>query len=265
MSRILQYPFSTFLGFQNFFRFVVIIFMLIGVLFLEPPTKVELEKNNLPIFSEEAILGTDRLGRDNFSLFTYGMVSTMILVVPARALTILVSLLLSLLVVFLPKWTEILWSGISSVFLSVPSLLVALICIGMFPDFRFVVILSILLSDWALAFETISAKIRELQKSGYLVSSKTMGATNLLIFRLHYISALSTILKFLFVSGLPSVVMTVALFSYLGVDVSMFSFGPGLGEQIAFSKDYFDKTPASILLPIFGILILIYILGTKEK
>lgn len=265
MTRFNKYPLSSFLGLRNLFRLGLLLFLFLGVLVLDPPTKVNLEKNNLPIFSEDATLGTDRLGRDNISLFIYGMVSTLMLVVPARALTILVSLLLSLLVLFLPKWTEALWSGISSVFLSVPSLLVALICIGMFPDFRFVVILSILLSDWALAFETISAKIRELQKSGYLVSSRTMGATNLLIFRLHYISALSNILKFLFISGLPAVVMTVALFSYLGVDVSMFSFGPGLGEQIAFSKDYFDKTPTSIFLPIIGILLLIYVLGTKEK
>lgn len=250
---------------KNLIRIFLALSILVGIFIWEPPTNVNLQINNLPLFSENSFFGTDRLGRSNISLFIYGIISTLILVIPARILTIFISLCLAFLVQFLPKKSEILWSGISSVFLSVPSLLVALVCIALFPNFNFVVILAIVISDFALAFETISAKIRELQKSEYLISSKTMGANLYLLIRFHYLDALKDILKFLFISGLPPVVMTIALFSYLGIDVSVLNLGPGLGEQISFSKDYFDKTPAAVIFPIFGILLLIYALGTKQK
>lgn len=239
--------------------------ILIGVIVLSAPVNVDLTNNNLPIFSPGFLAGTDRLGRDNFALFCYGSLSTIVLVVPARILTIFVSFILSAFSLFFPKRSEWILSGVVSVSLAIPSLLSALVVMSLLPNHPFAIFIAILVSDWALSYETLTAKIREIKQSPYLSASLCMGAKPYQLILLHYLPALRDIFGFLFFSGLPAVVMTTALFSYLGIQTSLGDTGPGLGEQISFSKDYFDQSPVSVLLPIVAILTLVYSLGSNQK
>ncbi|TGL35836.1 ABC transporter permease subunit [Leptospira perdikensis] len=239
--------------------------VLVGVTVLSAPVNVDLTNNNLPIFSPGFMAGTDRLGRDNFALFCYGSLSTILLVVPARILTLFVSFVLSALSLFFPKRSEWVLSGIVSVSLAIPSLLFALVVMSLLPNHPFAIFVAILVADWALSYETLTAKIREIKQSPYLSASLCMGAKPYHLILLHYLPALRDMFGFLFFSGLPAVVMTTALFSYLGIQTSLGDTGPGLGEQISFSKDYFDKSPVSVLLPIVAILSLVYSLGSNQK
>lgn len=246
-------------------RFLFFGLVFLGAFILSSPTNVDLTNNNLPILSPGFFAGTDRLGRDNLALFCYGSLSTIVLVVPARILTIFVSFFLSVFSIFFPKRSEWILSGIVSVSLAIPSLLSALVVISLLPNNPFAIFIAILVSDWALSYETLSAKIREIKQSSYLSASLCMGAKPYQLILLHYLPALRDMFGFLFFSGLPSVVMTTALFSYLGIQTSLGDTGPGIGEQISFSKDYFDKTPVSVLLPIVAILTLVYSLGSNQK
>ncbi|MCW7494528.1 ABC transporter permease subunit [Leptospira sp. 2 VSF19] len=250
---------------HSFVRFSFFSLVLIGVFVLSAPTNVDLNNNNLPMLSSGYLAGTDRLGRDNLALFCYGSLSTIILVVPARILTIAVSFVLSAFSLYFPKRSEWILSGVVSVSLAIPSLLSALVVISLLPDNPFAIFIAILVSDWALSYETLTAKIREIKQSSYLSASLCMGAKPYHLILLHYLPALRDMFGFLFFSGLPGVVMTTALFSYLGIQTSIGETGPGLGEQISFSKDYFDKSPVSVLLPIVAILTLVYSLGSNQK
>ncbi|XDD45866.1 ABC transporter permease subunit [Leptospira sp. WS39.C2] len=249
----------------NSIRLIFFGTILWGISTLPVPSNVDLTNNNLPIFSNGFIFGTDRLGRDNLSLFCYGSMSTIMIVIPARFLTIVFSFLLSSIGLVFPKKSDFLLSGFVSVSLSIPSLLSALVVISILPENPLSVIIAILVSDWAMVYETLSAKIREIQTSPYIAASLCFGAKPYHLIVLHYLPALKTMFQFLFFSGLPTVVMTTALFSYLGIQTSVGDSGPGLGEQISFSKDYFDKSPFSVLLPIIAILTLVYSLGSRNQ
>ncbi|ABZ95218.1 Permease component of an ABC transporter complex [Leptospira biflexa serovar Patoc strain 'Patoc 1 (Ames)'] len=236
-----------------------------GVLFLPVPSNVDLIHNNLPFFSEGYLFGTDRLGRNNLALFCYGSLSTILIVIPARIFTIIFSFLISTVSLIFPKRSDFFLSGFVSVSLSIPSLLSALIVISILPESPFSLLVAILVSDWAIVYETLTAKIREIQTSPYIAASLCFGAKPYQLIWLHYLLALKSMFQFLFFSGLPTVVMTTALFSYLGIQTSVGETGPGLGEQISFSKDYFDQSPFSVLLPIIAILTLVYSLGSRNQ
>ncbi len=236
-----------------------------GILSLPVPSYVDLTNNNLPIFSDGFLFGTDRLGRNNLALFCYGSMSTILIVVPARLLTILFSFLVSTLTLIFPKRSDFFLSGFVSVSLAIPSLLSALIVISILPNNPVSIMIAILVSDWAVVYESLTAKIREIQTSPYIAASLCFGAKPFHLIILHYLPALRSMFQFSFFSGLPTVVMTTALFSYLGIQTSVGDTGPGLGEQISFSKDYFDKSPFSVLLPIIAILTLVYSLGSRNQ
>ncbi|MCW7506739.1 ABC transporter permease subunit [Leptospira levettii] len=236
-----------------------------GILSLPVPSYVDLTNNNLPIFSDGFLFGTDRLGRNNLALFCYGSMSTILIVVPARLLTILFSFLVSTLTLVFPKRSDFFLSGFVSVSLAIPSLLSALIVISILPNNPVSIMIAILVSDWAVVYESLTAKIREIQTSPYIAASLCFGAKPFHLIILHYLPALRSMFQYLFFSGLPTVVMTTSLFSYLGIQTSVGDTGPGLGEQISFSKDYFDKSPFSVLLPIIAILTLVYSLGSRNQ
>ncbi len=251
---------------RNFVRLFLLILSLIGFLSFPAPTNVNLEDANLSAF--ETInhpFGCDRLGRDNFAMFAYGSLATILVCIPARIITLAFSLVVAFFGYIQSYRFSLITDLFSSIFLALPSLLVALVVIAILPQTQVTVLIAIVFSDWALSYETMRGKLREVSKSGYTAASQTLGGGSFHIFVFHMIPALTNTLQFLFLTGIPSVIMTIALFSYLGLNTNMFDFGPGLGEQISFSKDYFNKTPVSVLLPILSVVGLVYSFGRDEE
>jgi peptide/nickel transport system permease protein len=202
-------------------------------------------------------LGCDRLGRDHFALLTYGILLTSLISFPARLVTLVFAFGISLLASYLPKFFKDMFDSISAVFLSIPSLLVALIIVSIFQGSYFSFLLSITISDWASSYETIQVKIKEIQESNFVQISKNLGAGNFYIFQRHIFPEIKELLINLFLTGIPAVIMTVSIFSYMGVDFGTDTFGPGLGEQISFSKDFAHVSPLSVIIPILGIILLV--------
>lgn len=236
------------------FRFLFFLSAVLGFIFFDAPKELDLDLSVYPAFlSPLHPLGCDKLGRDIYALYSYGVLSAFVLAIPARVVTIFVSLLLSLFYRFLNRPLKMLFNSIATVFLSLPSLLVALVILYSLGASFGVFILSILLSDWAIVYESISGKIREVESAPYVLASGAMGAGRFYLFKEHIFPELFSIVHVLFITGVPGVIMTIAIFSYLGVDFGSSFFGPGLGEQIAFSRDYFRETPLAVFVPIIGI------------
>lgn len=226
-----------------------------------PPTLVDLDSVNNPIGSKH-ILGTDRLGRDHLALLGFGILSAVLFSIPARFLTLSLSLLLaSVPYHFFQK----ILSVFASVFLSIPSLLIALIALAILGEGMSSVIIALILSDWAVPWETYRTKVQEVSMAPFFKQSLMMGASPYFLFRFHIIPAMWSLSRFLFVTGIPGVIMSLALFSYLGVSFDSMGLGPGLGEQISFSKDTFSENSLSLLLPIAGIIVVIYSFSEGRK
>ncbi|MEM7179355.1 MAG: ABC transporter permease subunit [Spirochaetota bacterium] len=249
-------------SFSSLVRVVFCLTVLPGLLLFPAPTRVDLHQTFLPTFaSMEHPLGTDRLGRDIYALYCYGILGTIFTAIPARILTLAFSTVLSLFsYIALPSWQYILRT-IASVFLSLPSLLVALVIVGSLGTSFWVVLVAIVVSDWALAYESIQTKVRDIQSAGYVIAASSMGAGKVHIFKNHIFSQLRSIQYVLFITGIPAVIMTIAIFSFLGIDFSGELWGPGLGEQISFAKDFYSKSPMSVLVPAIGIFLLVYSFG----
>lgn len=247
--------------------FRVIFFSIIGLgaFAFPPPLHVDLQNSFYPAFhSIHHPLGCDRLGRDIFSLFVFGSIGTLLFSLPARFLTLAFSSILSLLGYSFNSLREYILTPLSSVFLSLPSLLIALVFIQIFGATSQILIVSLLVSDWAQAYESIQGRLREVGNSGYVTAAYCFGGGTLYAFRRHILPDLMGVLSVLFSTGLPAVIMTLALFSYLGIQMGNELLGPGLGEQIAFSQAEYAKAPLTVWVPVLGIIFLVYSLGRNK-
>ncbi|TGK32429.1 ABC transporter permease subunit [Leptospira gomenensis] len=241
--------------------FVLLVFG--GVLWKNPPTEIYLKESFCAV-SWIHPFGCDRLGRDVFSLFSYGAFSTLIFSLPARLITLLFGSLICMIQYALPFTGRFLFAPISSVFVSVPSLLIALLTLHALGSGPMVLLIALVLGDWAFVYETLQSKIREIDGSGFVLAASFFGASRANVFRNHIFPSTLPVLKVLFTTGLPGVVMTLALFSYLGVSAAGDRFGPGLGEQISFARDYAYAAPLALLLPVLGIVGLVTALNFKK-
>lgn len=246
-------------------RIIFILSILLGLVFFESPVEVNLHNSSMPAFiTWEHPLGCDQLGRDVFALYAYGSFITFLISIPARCLTLFISVCFSFLSYATNKYFAFLIDSFASVFISIPSFLVALIVLYSLGSELIVFYVAIVVADWAFAYESIQGKIREVKDSGYVIASELMGAKKFYLFKKHIVPEIISILFILFVTGIPGVIMTVAIFSYMGIDFGTEFLGPGLGEQIAFSKDYFLVSPLALFTPILGILFLVLSLGKKK-
>lgn len=237
-------------------KYFYLFFLFLGFFILNPPNKVNLN-NSFCEIGMKSLLGCDRLGREILNLYIYGSISTIIIAIPSKILAIVSSLFLSFFAITGGRILNIIINSISSIFLSIPSLLVALVIVYSLGKSIDIFILSLVITEWASSYETIYSKLNEIYNSGYVYVSRNFGASNLYIFHKHIIPELFPLLKVIFITGIPSTIMTITIYSYLGINFGSDYFGPGLGEQIAFSKDYFDKSPISVVLPILGIFLLV--------
>lgn len=198
-------------------------------------------------------------------MFAYGSVATFLFAFPARILTLFFSSFVGLLSYSSPFLKKNFFSPLSSVFISLPSLLLALLVVQVFGAGPIPLFLAIVLGDWAQAYETVRAKIDEVSTSGYALAASCFGASRGYIFRAHLLPQAFQILKVLLFTGLPAVIMTLAIFGFLGISAGGETFGPGLGEQIAFSKDYVQNAPWALVFPTLGILGLVITVGGKRS
>lgn len=248
-----------------FLKILFIFSVLIGLIICKAPVNVDLTLSGLSPFQEiNHPLGCDQLGRDIYALYAYGTFTTFLISIPARLITLIFSVCISFLFYISGKYFSFLIDAVSSVFLSLPSFLVAIIVLYSLGSELYVFYISILLSDWAFAYESIQGKVREVKDNGFATAARIMGAGNFYIYRNHIFPEIVAMLFVLFITGIPSVIMTVSIFSYMGIDFGTDFLGPGLGEQIAFSKDFFQKSPLSLFVPIFAILFLVLSFGRKK-
>jgi peptide/nickel transport system permease protein len=248
----------------NLLKILFLVIVFYGFFSQNPPIQVDIN-NSFCSVSFTHPMGCDRIGRDILAMFSYGSLLTIMVAVPARIFSLFVSLFFCLISYSFKNFINDLVNSISAVFLSIPSLLIALVVIYSIGKEFYIFLLSLILSEWAAGYETINSKIRELKNNGYILVSRIFGANDFYIFKNHILPDLIPIIFVLFLTGIPAIIMTLSIFSYLGIDVGAEYFGPGLGEQISFSKDYFHKSPLSVIVPILGIFLVVNLFNFKLK
>ena len=243
-----------------------ILSFLVGMVFLKAPVVSNIQKSNLePFQSTEHVLGTDRLGRDILSLLCFGGVGSFLIAVPARILNILISLCFSFLGFFGGSLMKSVITFLQTFTLSLPSFLTAFLFISVFGSNFFILIFILAFSDIGASAELFSNELNEIRTAAYFKISLSFGAGSIYLLKTHFLPGIFQTIQYCFYTGLPNFLISITLLSYLGVPILEEWMGPGLGEQISFSKDYFDLNPTSLLAPVLLIIVILFSIQPKRS
>lgn len=182
--------------------------------------------------SRQFPLGTDLVGRDMLSRMIYGARVSMSVALLSQLLVLLIAVPLGTLAGFYGGWVDTLIMRVVDVFYAVPSLLLAILIMGVLGRGLVNLFIAIVLTSWLTLARLTRAQMLSLREQDFVLAARTSGAGPLrLILREMLPNALTPIVVAV-TFGIPQIIFSEAALSFIGIGVNppMPSWGQMVGE-----------------------------------
>ncbi|QGZ35404.1 nickel ABC transporter permease subunit NikC [Stappia indica] len=165
-------------------------------------------------------LGTDHLGRDILSRLIAGVRVSLGVVALTLALILVLGIVVGGASGFIGGRTDQLIMRVTDVFLTFPTLVLALFMIGMLGTGLVNVVIAIALSHWAWYARIVRGIVLSLRHRDYLLAARLAGASRLRIFAAHLLPATLSQLLVLATLDIGHMMLHVSGLSFLGLGVA---------------------------------------------
>lgn len=245
--------FPTYKGASVGIRIAFILFALLVLVALLAPYIVPYDPNAIDItqkfapMSVEHWFGCDHLGRDIFSRILQGASISLGASAVILACVLVLGISIGGLCGFVGGRVDSVIMRVCDVFLSMPTLVLALFFVGVLGVGLGNVILAIILTHWAWYARIVRSIVLSLKHKEYIVLSTCYGCTHLQSFRRHILRPVLSQCVILASMDLGHMMLHIAALSFigLGVQAPMAEWGIMLSE----SKDYLWSHPQLMLYP----------------
>ena len=207
---------------------------------------------------EGHLLGTDFLGRDILSRTLIGGRISVVIGIVARLGSVILGLLIGIIVGLSSRGIRPVLNGIVEVFLSIPSLLLALaLTVSLGEGFR-TIIIAIVIGTWAPVARFVSMRVVQIKNEDYVLSARAIGSDNIRIVISSILPALIPSLLPIITTGIATSIMMESTLSFLGMGgASSIDTIPSWGLMIQEGSRFIFEAPWIILPPSIILMILI--------
>lgn len=162
-------------------------------------------------------LGTDELGRDILSRIIWGSRLTLVTIGIVSAVVAPIGLAVGCVAGYLGGWVEVVLMRITELFLSFPSLILALAFVAALGPSLHNAILAIALTSWPPIARLARAESLSLRKKDHIAAVRLMGASSLRIIVMHIMPLCLSSVVVRVTLNMAVIVLTAASLGFLGL------------------------------------------------
>jgi peptide/nickel transport system permease protein len=167
----------------------------------------------------EYLLGTDALGRDQFSRLIYGSRIAVIVGLASMLIALTVGIVLGALAGYFGRWFDTVIMRVADIFFAFPLLIGAIVIILLMGRGVLPVVLSLAIFSWATYSRLLRSQILSVREMDYVYAAQALGASRIRIIRKHILpNSLTSVLVY-GTSNVGIAIVAEASLSYLGVGV----------------------------------------------
>jgi peptide/nickel transport system permease protein len=205
--------------------------------------------------NKDFLFGTDDRGRDIFSRVFYGSIISIRISLITLLFTLIIGLLVGLFSGYFGGKIDLILMMIVDIFLSFPSLLLAIAIAAILKPSELTVILALTLVNFASFSRIIRSKVLEIKNKEYIISLIALGASNLRIIFKHILPNCFSIIIVVSTFNIAVFILSESTLSFLGLGLDQKI--PTLGSMISQSKHLLKLYPWQWIFPGFIIFILV--------
>lgn len=197
--------------------------------------------------NSQFLLGTDNIGRDLLSRLIWGGRISLTVSLLANILSILVAIVVGGAAGFVRGPLDTLVMRLVDIALSFPTLVLQIALSTVLPPSIWTVVFVISIFAWAYPARVFRGQILAIRERAFIESARSIGARELRIFTRHVMPQLLPTVVVYFTIRVPSVILTEATLSFLGLGVPPPT--PSWGNMILGGAQLYRQAPWVILFP----------------
>lgn len=218
-----------------------LVFLAIFADFIAPyPYDAADPANALQFPSREHWMGTDEVGRDEFSRIIYGARVSLTVGLGVTAIALLIGVPLGLMAGLWGGLADFIIMRLVEVFTAIPALLLALLLLAAFGGGLLNVILALGIVAWLDATRLLRAQLLSLRERDFVLAARAMGVTDTRIALRHLLpNAIAPLIVAVSI-GIPVAIFAEAGLSFLGIGVNdpIPSWGKMVGNSLSYMRVY---------------------------
>ena len=193
------------------------------------------------------LLGTDSLGRDNFSRLLHGGRTSMGLAVTLTALAMALGLAAGVLSGYFRGWTDTCITAVTNIFLGLPGLTLMIAVAGMMGPGPLTIALALTLTGWTGFSRIVRTEVIRLSNCAFVDAARAMGAGHGHLILRHILPGLGPVSLVTFTTRISRAMITISSLSYLGFGLA--PPAPDWGSMIREAVFHFREAPFLLLAP----------------
>ncbi|QQK78900.1 ABC transporter permease [Salicibibacter cibi] len=207
--------------------------------------------------SFEYWFGTDHLGRDVFSRLLYGARYSLLGALTVTIIATILSIVIGTFAGYKGGWLDQIFMRLSEWMLAFPSLMIALVLVGMFGPGMINLMLALVLVFWMPEARLIRNMVVRLKEERYVHVAKLHGVSSFRVITRHLFPFVLPHVLVMATLNVGSVLLHIAGFSFLGLGIQPPL--PEWGAMLNASSDYFYSAPWLMIFP--GLIIFVIVLS----
>lgn len=217
------------------------------------PTENHLPDKLTHPFTNGYILGSDGNGRDVLTRLAYGGRASLSVAGLSAIGILLIGSTLGSMAGYFGRWVDTLITRAVDILLSIPILPLLILITSLYQPGIFMLSVFIAMTSWGGVTRLIRGEVLKIKHREFIDAAKLVGGSNFRIITRHIIPNVIPIVIVWLSLVIPSLILTEAILSYLGLGVRAPT--PSWGNMLQESKQFFRTNWTLIFIPGFTIYI----------